>query len=181
MRNRLDTHTAPHGHGGNVVPEGGPIRPSHYGEDNNEFIPKDHTDLDYATEEHVDPTAVGFPPAPQATPVYLTETPPVSRLIKPVQIETLTVDNTVANTSASRTQIAANSPNRTRLIIRNLDAANSVFITQDAMNLNQAFAYELPFGQREEFLHNRALWVFCAATKTAKISVFREFETDDLG
>lgn len=181
MRNKADTSVAPHGHGGNVVPPGGPVRPSHYGEDNNEFIPRNQTHTDYATEEGADNVATGWAPPPQhPTPVYLTQSPPKARLIKKVQVETFTVDNTVGNTNASRTEIASNSLNRTRLIIRNLSATDSVWITLDAMNNNQSFAFELPFGQREEFFHDRAMWVFCAATKTVKVAVLREYEVDEL-
>lgn len=165
-------------HGGDVV-KNGPDRPSHYGQDNNEFIPRNQTEQDFPSLEDSPEPHTGFLAAPDPTPVYLVEAPPADRKIVAWRPETFTVDNTATNTNAARTQIASNDRKRTRLIITNLDAANSVFITADAMNNNQAFAYELGAGKREEFFHNSAMWAFCASTKSAKIAVFSEYEVDD--
>jgi hypothetical protein len=157
----------------------GPERPSHYGQDNNEFIPRDQTDNDYpGPTEQSEPTNLGAPVIERPTAVFLVEPPPRARTLKTWQPSTVTIDNLAASVNAGRQQIASNDRRRTRFIVANLEAANSVFITADAMNNNQAFAYELPAGKREEFFHNGPMWAFCAATKSAKIALFAELEVD---
>jgi hypothetical protein len=161
----------------------GPERPSHYGEDNNEFLPYDNTDKDFATQEDaaaLEEQKFGFPKLIAPTPVYLVEPAPNARTLKRWHTETVTVDNTATSVNANRTQIASNDRHRTRLIVQNLDAANSVFLTPNPMNNNQSFAYELAAGKREEFFHNAGMWAFCAATKSAKIAIFGEIEVDEL-
>lgn len=168
------------GQGGDLTqPHAGPTRPSHFRQEVNERAAYDSPPHDYASESDTPVAVHGFPPPPQPTPVYLTEPPPRARVIVNWRPDTFTVDNTATNVNASRTRIASVDRHRKRFVVRNLDAANSVFITNDALNNNQSFAYELPFGTREEFFHTGEMYAFCATTKSAKIAVFAEVELDE--
>lgn len=150
-----------------------PLRPSHWHEPPEERTDNRHSaPPDYPTEDYPAPV-YGLPEGIDPIPVYITENPPRERPL----VRWLPLSGT-ANAS-QRQAIASNDRRRQRTIVRNTDTANTLYITYDANVSNAAFAFALPFGQREEFLHNGQMYVFAAPTLTATFSTFTEFEIDD--
>lgn len=157
-----------------IVVEDAPGRPSHFHEDQNERVPdaKQGT-VDYATTVADDQVDYGFMPPAESQPVYMTEAPPVVRYIKRWQPATYNVDS--ADPKGIR--IAGNDRNRTRLLVANLDAANSVYLTLDQQNKNPAFARELAAGKEVEMFHNSEVTAF-SLVGNPKLTVHAEYEVD---
>lgn len=73
-------------------------------------------------------------------------------------------------------QIAGASRNRTRLFVRNGNAAggDSVFLMPTGTTPRE-FGYVLEAQDTAEFFHNQQVWARCAAGDTATLSVFVEY------
>lgn len=71
-------------------------------------------------------------------------------------------------------QVVGRDETRRRLIIRNLDEVNSVYLLDDSSRPTWA-GFELPAHEELELLHNDAVWAQCGAGETAYISVASEF------
>lgn len=156
----------------------GPTRPSHFGED-----PNQRTDLNEATLDYPDtdtapdaPENYGWPESeepPHSVPVYLTEAPPNDRALRDWSAGTYTAD------TVNAVQVgAAADRGRRRIVVRNLDDANAVFVMRDSTHQNFA-GYKIPAGTSEEFLHNSAVWVR-AETADVEVTVFAEFDVEEL-
>lgn len=72
------------------------------------------------------------------------------------------------------TRIAGHDLVRRRLVVRNNDSTNSVFLLAHPTQPTWA-AFELTPGDDVEMLHNEEVWALCADTETASASVISEF------
>jgi len=151
-----------------------PERPTHFREDENVRVPKETQGMvDYATVEPVVPAEYGYLPAPDSTPVYLTEPPPVVRPIRKWQADRYVVDNA----SAEPIKILGNDRNRMRAVIANMDAVNSVYLTPFPQNKNIMFAREVKAAEDVEMYHNSAVWAF-SLVGTPVLTMHMEYETN---
>lgn len=150
-----------------------PIRPPHSRDTVEERTNNRRSaEPDYPVEAY--PTlSYGFPEDIDPIPVRITETLPRERVL----VDWLPQSGTA--TADRRQQITADNRQRRRTVVCNTDAANTLYITNDPNAGNASFAYALPFGKREEFLHNTGMWVFAGPTLTATYTVFSEFEVDE--
>lgn len=152
----------------------GPERPSHFREDPNQRTDLNEAVLDYADEGQTVDEDYGFPPVPETpVPVYVVEAPPADRTLVDWTSGTVTVDTAVAAQIGG----AANRQRR-RVIVRNHDETNGVYIIRESTASNFT-GYLLPAGQREVFEHNHQMWVR-ADVADVQISWFSEFDVDDL-
>lgn len=129
--------------------------------------------LDYETEapkeiEDVNPYQWPNPLAP--APVYMVEAPPFDRTFTDWAPQTLAV-------GLSASQIGDASRKRVRLLVRNLDDANDVYIVRQQTD-SVSFAYTIPPGQEAELTHSAKVFAFASADDT-EISVLAEFDVDD--
>lgn len=162
-----------------VAPAPEPVRPSHYGEDQNERVPRDAPDVDYP--HGTDEPGIDFGwtvPSAAPTPVYLTEPPPSDRTRRDW------TPQTYALTPGRLVQIASANRNRTRLVITNNDDANNALLTRRPVDNPNTNGYVLAFGDDITMHHNESVWATCAATpagdSSCSISVYSEYEmTDD--
>lgn len=152
-----------------------PGRPSHFRED-----PNQRTDLNEATLDYPDtdltpdvPEDYGFPPPERAVPVYLTEAPPSDRTLVDWSAGTYTADTVKAVQVGSAAERG-----RRRIVVRNLDDTNAVFVLRSNTDANFA-GFKIPAGGSEEFLHNSAVWVR-AETADVEVTVFAEFDVQEL-
>lgn len=151
-----------------------PARPSHFRE-----TPEERTELepqqDYPTEAEVEvDDDYGWPAADmEPIPVYITEVPPVDQKITDWNAATIVVSD------GEPIQLTGANRNRTRLLVRNNDAANSVRLSRDAITPGY-LAYTLPAGANVEMLHNSGLWAACDAGETAEVSVLTEYDLKDV-
>lgn len=152
------------------APKDEPGRPSHFREDKNVSVPRDNTDPDYGTGEETVPQ-LGFIPAPEPAPVYLVEAPPAATNVREWSAGTYLL-------TTVPTQIIGGNPSRTRLVVRNHDAANSALLIRKQMDMATVNGFEIPAGQSEEMTHNSAVWAR-SNTGTCEVSVFAEYTLKD--
>ena len=154
----------------------GPGRPSTFHEDPSERT--DEVQLDYASEGQIVNTHYGPPDdelPERAVPVYQVEAPPGDLTFREWSPGSggVTVGHAI--------QVASQDRRRTRLVVRNMDDVESVFVVKEATSA--AFTgFEIPAGGSEEFNSNSAVWV-CVATGVSgavPISWFTEFDLDDV-
>lgn len=152
-----------------------PVRPSHFREDPNERTNLNEATLDYPdTDQTPDvPEDYGFPLPERSVPVYLTEPAPSDRTLVDWSSGTYTADTVRAVQVGSAAERG-----RRRIVVRNLDDANAVFVLRSNTDQNYT-GYKIPAGSSEEFLHNSAVWVR-AETADVEITVFAEFDLADL-
>lgn len=162
---RQGHRAAPH-----VVAE--PQRPSHFEEDQNVRVPRNHTDNDYPTEADTT-THFGFhAPPPDPIPVYITETTPERRVVK--DWRPLTVTLTAA---AQPNQLGSASLKRTRMVVRNNDVANSLIVVKSPTDNVNTSGFTILAGKEIEFFHNRAVWGY--SLLGASVTVLEEFDIED--
>lgn len=152
-----------------------PERPSHFREDPNQRTDLNEATLDYPdTDMEPDSTEdYGFPATEPSVPVYLTEAPPGDRSLRDWSAGTYTADTVKAVQVGS-----AADRGRRRIVVRNLDETNGVYVLRS--NTDQNFAgYKIPAGASEEFEHNHAIWVR-AETADVEVTVFAEFDVEEL-
>lgn len=153
----------------------GPTRPSHWHEDPNQRTDLNESTLDYPdTDTEPDtPEDYGLPHPETAVPVYLVEAPPNDRTLRDWAGGTYTVD------TVNSQQVGGSADRgRRRLVVRNLDAANAVFLLRASTDSNFT-GYKLPAGQEIELFHNHSVWLR-AETADVEVTTFVEFDVDDL-
>lgn len=158
--------------GHRAAPHVEPVRPSHYAEDQNERVPRNHTDVDYAnTVDVATKYGVGAPP-PDPIPVYMTETPPVRRTVRDWRPITVTLA-----AAGQPNQLGSASLKRTRMVVRNNDAANTVVVIKAPTDNGNTSGFTITAGKEIEFLHNRPVWGY--STLGASVTVLEEFDIED--
>lgn len=124
---------------------------------------------DYATEAYE--TDFGHEVNEEdALGVYLIQPPPSVHIDTDWHAST----HTVSDTSI---QIMARNRNRTRAVVRNLDAALSVYLGRESM-VHGYLGYTLAPGAELELTHNDAVWCK-AATDDCLVTVMQEFTLDE--
>lgn len=158
-----------------------PVRPSHFHEGVEEY--EQDPQMQYATDaEQLDPTHYGYPHADgehgadhdptRPTPVVLVEPPPEMRSFTDWNSATHSV-------GTEPIQIGDASRRRRRFVVRNMDAANPVFLTRMGSDNNAMSAFQLPAGQREEIFHNAQIWAFATDAAPVTVSYYAENDTDE--
>lgn len=146
-------------------------RPPHFRE-----TPEQRTEIeptvDYPSAGEIEP----YPEQPieldEPLPVDTGATVPASEEPKDWSCSTVTV------TDARHVQLAGVDNQRTRLFIRNNDAANAVFIGRG--QTDPIFTmYQVEPGDFVELFHQRAVWAVCDSGLTAVVSVLQEFIPQD--
>jgi hypothetical protein len=92
-----------------------------------------------------------------ATPVFLTEPPPETQNWTDWTCGTVPL-------GIQAIQYGDATRKRTRFVVRNLDAANLVYVSRLRSDLTAMAAYQIPPGKREEFFHNGPI---CLSTNVA--------------
>lgn len=77
------------------------------------------------------------------------------------------------------TQIGDASRRRTRLVVRNLDIADPVYLARASVDV-QMGAFTLPAGEEIIIEHNAQVWAFCDAGKNTVVTYFTEYTIDDV-
>jgi len=159
------------------VPDG-PTRPTHFRETQEERTeetpPSDYptgVEGDYKIDTANDYGYQHRPEEQQPVGVYLATPIPVARPIIEWSSATITVGLT------GGTQIASADRRRHRFIVRNLDAANTVYLMREQVNQNFT-GYAIGPGREVEFTHCSAMWAR-ADTAACIISYFSEFELEE--
>ena len=159
-------------------------RPPHYGQG-----PETRTEMGEAGPSYEDfPTGsdLGFAPmeAPpdEAIQVEVVGMPPTpDRLLswRPNNVLVQGLD-VAASGSGRPAQIGGVNRNRTRLFVKNTNAAagDSVFLVTDSTT-DAAFGYELQAQDTLELFHNEEVWAVCLPTETARVSYSAEYVIDE--
>lgn len=157
----------------------GPDRPSHFNQDQNVRVSRDETELDYPTVS--DSTAEiavhhGWVPPMEATPVYLTEAPPVGRPIIRGSAMHLVMDTT----GKKYPIVGANRSRKRMKVVNSDDTANVALVFGELDNI-QVAGFWLGPGDDVEMHHNSAMWAeVVGGDGAATIEVYTEYEVEDL-
>lgn len=154
--------------------EHAPVRPSTFRETQEERTePEPHLDYPDSTADAVldKPSAYGFHDyADRPVGVYITSPIPSDRPMVEWSAGTMTV--------STPTQVASSDRKRKRFYVRNLDAANRVYLSHE--NTDQNFAgYTLVAGAAVEFFHNGPIWAR-AVTAAVEITFESEFTLEEV-
>lgn len=144
-------------------------RPSHWNEEVNEreIDPM----RDYPTElDHGTLSELGFAPAPNPQPVYLTEAPPADRKIVRWSAGNFTVDTDTY-------QLAGADRRRVRMQVSNEGDTNAVYLLTEREAQSFVGRYLAP-GSSIVFYHDSDVWVRAAASTTL-VTWHVEYELDD--
>lgn len=150
-----------------------PDRPSTMGKQVGEVTEEPIPDYDDSvTEDSEVTTQYGFPNEPMASaPVHLTSPPPISRIYKTWTTGKATLSTQPLNISSSERR-------RTRLVVRNVNELENVYLSTDELT-PEFGAFELPPGERETFYHTERIYAFGANSETPIVTWFAEYDVDE--
>src|SRR5688500_127873 len=129
----------------------GPQRPSHFGEDVNERVPREALDVDYPTKEYT-PPAFGDKPVPD--PVLVSVIDPVPEVQKLVRFSALTMDVVAGGIDT----VGGADRNRRKIIVQNNDDATSVYVIGGEFDITANGFRVLP-GDKLEMEHTSEVYV----------------------
>lgn len=163
--------------GNRTLVPAGPVRPTHFHEDPNQRTEPD-PQVQYATDPESAPDKpedYGFPEHGEtahlhAAPVFLTEPPPDARQFTDWTSGTITVNS-------QGSQIGDASRKRRRLVVRNLDALNPVYLSRQPTDIAAA-SFTLPAGQDHEFFHNNKVYA-SGGPNSVSVTFEAEYDVDD--
>lgn len=146
----------------------GPQRPTHFGEDANERVPREKLDVDYPTEEYVAPV---FGDKPVPDPVLVSVIDPVPEVQKLVRFSAMTLDITAGGLDT----VGGADRNRRKIIVQNNDDATSVYVIGGEFDITANGFRVLP-GDKLEMEHTSEVYVRnIDAVETVNISVYAEY------
>lgn len=145
-------------------------RPSNWNKEVNEIELDPQLEYPTPVDSPVDAPDMGFPPPPNPTPVYLTETPPTDRTIRQ-----WTAGNVGATAVAQ--QLSGSDRRRKRMVVTNAGDTNELFVTRRQADLTFN-GYLLEPNQSIELFHNDEVWCLCSPTETTTVTWLTEFELE---
>lgn len=143
-------------------------RPSHWNKDINQFEVDPR--LEYPTDATDHVRELGFTPAANPTPVYLTEVPPADRTLRHWAAGNTTV-------GLVPIQLCGADRRRKRMLVTNTGDTNGLYVTRRDSDLG-FMGYLLEANQSVEMFHNDQVWALAAANTTV-VTWMTEFEQDD--
>lgn len=157
----------------------GPERPSEFRESVEERTeieaPADYPTPDqdgkFDAAQSFQPVEHGEPAVSPPVPVYQVVPPPDVRVFTDWQPNTMGLNG-------QPVLLAGANRRRTRLVVRNLDAANPVFLARQGGSNAQMGAYQLPPGQDVEIFHNSQVYAFSTVDGT-QVTLFAEYDLDE--